>query len=481
MRPDPAFFALLTLLCSGSLAPAADFWVGNAGNDANPGSQTAPWRTIQRAVNTAGPGDNILVMPGTYREFVSFDGRSGTPGNPITLRAADPENSPLIDGSTLTVPAKQARALVWISQSSHIVVKGFEIANLASSAPGAVPIGILVEGSGRSVSLLDNDVHHIRQTRNSSKATDAHGIAVFGTGKSVPLSDITIKGNLVSDCLLGSSEALVLNGNVDGFLVEDNIVRDCNNIGIDIIGFEGVSRAKKLDRARNGIVRGNLVFNIDTFYNPAYGGDPVAGGGDRCAAGIYVDGGTSVTIENNRVANCNFGVELASESSKGVTDRIVLRNNIIHHNTSAGLIMGGYDSKRGATRDCTVTGNTLYKNDTLHTGTGQIFLQWMVGACSFTDNIIWADPHLRQMVVQDPYVPKPNYRKMALGPGVVFDRNTYYHDGGGTAAGFVVVWNAQRRAYSSLDAWRSDPGGLQADANSTFGNPGIEEPTSVTD
>ncbi len=476
MLPGQTFFALLGLLCSGGLASATDFWVGNAGNDAGPGSQAAPWRTIQRAVNAARPGDSILVMPGIYPEFVSFDGRSGTPGNPITLRAADPGDPPLIDGSTLTVPAREMRALVWINGSSHIVVQGLEIAHLASAAAGAVPIGIFVEGSGRSVALLDNDVHHIRQTRNSARGTDAHAIAVYGTGKSVPLSDITIKGNLVSDCLLGSSEAVVLNGNVDGFLVEDNTVRDCNNIGIDIIGFEGVSRGKKVDRARNGIVRGNLVLNIDTFHNPAYGGDPVSGGGDRSAAGIYVDGGTAVTIENNRVTNCNFGVELASEAPKGVTDSIILRNNILHHNTSAGLIMGGYDSKRGATRGCTVTGNTFYKNDTLHTETGQICLQWKVGNCAITDNIIWADPVLKQMVIHDPYMPKPNYRKMALGSGVVFDRNTYYHDGGGTTAGFVVIWNGRRRAYSSLDAWRSDPGGLHADANSTFGNPGIEEP-----
>lgn len=470
------FFALLGLLCSIDPAQSADFWVSNTGHDANPGSQAAPLRTIQRAVQAAGPGDSILVMPGVYPEFISFDGRSGTSGNPITLRAADPGDPPLIDGSTLRVPAGEARALVWIHQSSAIVVKGFEIANLATSAPGAVPIGILVEGSGNSIALLDNDVHHIRQTRNSPRDTDAHAIAVFGTGRSVPLSDITIKGNIVSDCLLGSSEAVVLNGNVDGFLVEENTVRDCNNIGIDIIGFEGVSRGRGLDRARNGIVRGNLVSNIDTFYNPAYGGNPVSGGGDRSAAGIYVDGGTAVTIEGNRVTNCNFGVELASEAAKGVTDHIVLRNNLIHHNMSAGLTMGGYDSKRGATRACTVSGNTFYKNDTLRTGTGQVSLQWKVSDCSFTDNIVWADPILRQMVVHDPYLPRPNYRKMALGAGVTFDRNTYYHDGGGTAAGFVVVWNGQRRSYASLEAWRSDPGGLNADANSTFGNPGIADP-----
>ncbi len=470
---------ILAVLALASPARAATYWVANSGHDGNAGSPIAPWKSIQRAVNAALPGDTILVSPGVYAEFVMFDARSGADGSPITLRAADPENPPLLDGSTLKVPAFEARAMISILNSSHVVIQGFEIAHLTTGARGAVPIGILVEGSGTSIELLDNDVHHIRQTRNSADDTDAHSIAVFGTGRSVPLSGITIARNRVAHCLLGSSEALVLNGNVDGFLVEGNTVHDCNNIGIDIIGYERVSRGRGLDRARNGVVRANLVYNIDTFYNPAYGGHPTNGGGDRSAAGIYVDGGTNVTIERNRVFQCNFGVELASEASKGSTDYIHMKDNLIHHNMSAGLTMGGYDSKRGSSRFCTVEHNTFYKNDTLRTGTGQISLQWKVSDCSFTDNIVWADAALKQMVVHDPYLPKPNFRKMSLGAGVSFDRNRYYHDGGGTVANFVVVWNGQRRAYSSLEAWRGDPGGLQADASSSFGHPGIEEPTPV--
>ena len=65
------------------------------------------------------------------------------------------------------------------------------------------------------------------------------------------ISRMVIDGNTLADLKLGSSEALVLNGNVEDFEITNNIVRNCNNIGIDIIGFEKIG-PKGFDQARNG-------------------------------------------------------------------------------------------------------------------------------------------------------------------------------------------------------------------------------------
>ncbi|MDX6765398.1 MAG: right-handed parallel beta-helix repeat-containing protein [Candidatus Methylacidiphilales bacterium] len=481
MKPTPILGCLLfagIILAGLSPAPAAEYWVATTGNDTASGSKAEPWRTIQRAVNSALAGDTISLRGGTYAEFVTFDFRSGSEGQPITLKPESGE-SVLLDGSTLTVPANTGRALVYIYNSSYIRIEGLEIANLSSAAPGAVPVGILVEGSGKGITLRDNFIHHIRQTRNALSGVDAHAIAFYGNAKAIPLSDITIAGNEIADCLLGSSEALVLNGNVENFTIENNTIHDCNNIGIDLIGYEKTSKSKTLDRARKGVVRENTVYNIDTDKNPAYGGHPDTGGGDRSAAGIYVDGGTNIIIERNHVFHCNFGIELASEAAKGSTDQITMRDNLIHHNMSAGLAIGGYDSKRGSTRNCTITHNTFYRNDTLQTGTGQISLQWYVSNCSFTHNILWADPTLKQMIVHDPYLPRPNYKKMNLGAGVAFNYNRYYHDGGDSSAVFTLVTRNLRRNYTTLAAWQADATGLLADANSTFGDPGFATPVPV--
>ena len=65
------FVAFLTALTFVTVTRAADFHVAPNGNDANPGTQTAPFRTIQHAANLAQPGDVITVHEGVYRERIS--------------------------------------------------------------------------------------------------------------------------------------------------------------------------------------------------------------------------------------------------------------------------------------------------------------------------------------------------------------------------------------------------------------------------
>ncbi len=65
------FVAFLTVLTFVTVTRAANFHVAPNGNDANPGTQTAPFRTIQHAANLAQPGDVITVHEGVYRERIS--------------------------------------------------------------------------------------------------------------------------------------------------------------------------------------------------------------------------------------------------------------------------------------------------------------------------------------------------------------------------------------------------------------------------
>lgn len=97
---------------------------------------------------------------------------------------------------------------------------------------------------------------------------------------------------------------MVLNGNIDGFVIKDNTIHDNNNIGIDMIGFEGTAmhpdeesgrNAYEADMVRNGICEGNVIYNISAEGNPAYFED---GEYDLCAGGIYVDGGQKIEIYN---------------------------------------------------------------------------------------------------------------------------------------------------------------------------------------
>lgn len=60
----------------------------NAGRDGN-GSQATPFRHIQDAAAIAQPGDEVLVAPGVYREYVD-PANAGTQENRITYRSTQP-------------------------------------------------------------------------------------------------------------------------------------------------------------------------------------------------------------------------------------------------------------------------------------------------------------------------------------------------------------------------------------------------------
>src|ERR1700730_3705952 len=61
------------------------FFVATTGSDGSGGSKTAPWRTLQHAVDTIRPGDTILVESGTYTGCRI--GNSGTASAVCTLKA----------------------------------------------------------------------------------------------------------------------------------------------------------------------------------------------------------------------------------------------------------------------------------------------------------------------------------------------------------------------------------------------------------
>ena len=70
---------------------AAEFHVAPKGNDANPGTQAAPLRTIQHAADLAQPGDLITVHEGTYRQRVSPPRGGESDANRIVYQAAPGE------------------------------------------------------------------------------------------------------------------------------------------------------------------------------------------------------------------------------------------------------------------------------------------------------------------------------------------------------------------------------------------------------
>ena len=455
---------LCTFLVLSGVLHAAERFVSPSGSNGNPGTEAQPWLTLTFSVSQLSAGDTLFARSGVYGERLILTGKSGAPGLPITVRNY-PGEAPVIDGAAITVPSGGRQGLLAITDGSYLVIQGFEIRNFTTTAGGRIPIGIQVEGTGTGVQLIGNKIHHIWQS-STNQSANGFGIAIYGTG-TTPIDAFVLEGNEVYDLRTGQSESVSLNGNVANFAVRNNVVHDCNNIGIDFIGYEG-STSTGIDRARNGVCSGNTVYNINSAYNPGYGGNFVSGGGDQSAAGIYVDGGTQIVVERNRTYHCNFGIELASEHAVGATDYIILRNNLVHHNLSSGLTMGGYDASRGITDHCQITNNVFYQNDTELGGSGQVSIQYYYQNNLFKNNIIWANSS-GQMIIH--YVTGTDPLKKAFPPGNVFDYNVYYFSGNAGDAEFGLnPTGSSNQSYYGLPAWRTAIGG---EANSAFNIPGF--------
>ena len=398
----------------------SSFYVSTTGSDSNPGTQTAPWRTVQHAADTVRAGSTVNVRGGVYEELVSIKSSGNAADGFITFQSY-PGETAVLDATHFTPSGRQG--VVTIHNQSYVRIEDFEIRNFHTAEHRLAPLGISVMGSGSHIELLKNNVHHIEQTFEGrdgpGHGANGFGIAVYGTDAKTPISELVIDGNEVHHLKTGSSESLVVNGNVTNFRITHNVVHDNNNIGIDVIGFEPTAPDPAVDQARDGVVSGNLVYNITSRGNPAYGDE-------QNSDGIYVDGGTRILIEQNVMHDADFGIELASEHKDRATSYITARNNLIYHSHTAGVSIGGYAPERGHTEHCIVINNTLYDNDTSATGSGEFQMQWNMADNIFANNIVYAGPRCL-IAVNKSQVDKQH-------PAVTIDHNLYYCASGSQAS-----------------------------------------------
>jgi hypothetical protein len=408
-------------VCVGALGQTnSSFYVSTTGADSNPGTQAAPWRTVQHAADTVRAGSTVNVRGGVYEELVSITTSGNATDGYITFRSY-PGETAVLDAQHLTPSGRQA--VLTIHNQSYVRIEGFEIRNFHTAEHRLTPLGIDVMGAGSHIELLKNNVHHIEQTfpgrDHPGSGGNGFGIAVYGTDAKTPISELVIDGNEVHHLQTGSSESLVVNGNVTNFRITHNVVHDNNNIGIDVIGFERTAPDPAVDQARDGVVSGNLVYNIHSRGNPAYQNE-------ENSDGIYVDGGTRILIEQNIMHDDDFGIELASEHKDRATSYIIARNNLIYHCHTAGVSIGGYAPERGHTDHSMVINNTLYDNDTSDTGSGEFQMQWNMADDVFANNIVYAGQRCL-ITLNRSQVDKQK-------PPVAIDHNLYYCASGAKAS-----------------------------------------------
>jgi hypothetical protein len=446
------------VLAAQPISSRPGFYVSPTGDDSNPGTMEAPWRTIQHAADAAAAGSTVNVRGGVYEERVTINASGNARGGYVTFRSY-PGETAILDGERFAPDGRSA--LLVIQNKSYVRIQGFEIRNYRTDDRRRTPIGISVLGAGTHIELLNNNVHHIEQTflgRDApGRGGNGFGIAVYGTDAKEPITDLVIDGNEVHHLKTGSSESLVVNGNVTNFRITHNVVHDNNNIGIDVIGAERTAPDPAVDQARDGLVSGNLVYNITSRGNPAYGND-------QSSDGIYVDGGTRILIERNVIHDVDFGIELASEHRGRTTSYITARNNLIYACNTAGVSIGGYGAERGGADHCTVINNTLYRNDTADTGSGEFQMQFNMTNNVFENNIVYAGS--RCLMTSSLSGPVNGNT-----PAVSMDYNLYYCVSGAETS----KWGRYPASYTGFANYVKASGN---DRHSRFADPRFVDPSN---
>jgi len=322
------------------------------------------YATIGAGLNAANPGDSVLVKAGTYTEIVNWPKSGSAAGGYIVLKAYG-DGPAIIRGGTAT---QSTAELVIISSKNYAAIIGIEIGPYTTASGSVFLKGIQVEGSSQHILIKKCKVHDIATT-NVTTSAGANAIGVFGRSASTPITDVVIDSCEIYNNLTGYSEAVSIDGNVDGFTISRNHVHDNNNIGIVIAGFYGeCAGCGAADQARHGEVCDNLVERCTSCNNPAYNGD--------CAAdGIYSDGGGKSVFERNIVSECDIGMEAGAELAGAVDDSMIVRDNLIYRCHTGGMFIGGYDTGLGWTVYCQVVNNTFYQNDSAKTGSGEFLIQ----------------------------------------------------------------------------------------------------------
>ena len=298
------------LLLLAATAEAATYYVATTGDDASPGTISAPFRTIAKGVSVMRPGDALYIRAGTYAESVDTNYMnipSGAAGIPTVISAYQNEvvtvhggvgvgNRSYVTFNGLVVDGQGVRGTVGINASSHITVSNCEIKN-------SIYDGIQFSYSlGSLPSFVTIDRCRIHDNGNPETLTPAqhHGIYVIGTNS-------TFTNNVIYNNSGSGIQQYDAGQGLDNNVYANNILYDNNTWST-----HGLYNLQ-LGAGDNTLAYNNVIYNTNAEQYAS-----------NCL-GVRFISPTNTKVYNNTISGCDVGVEVGSDSSHAT-----IKNNIIY-------------------------------------------------------------------------------------------------------------------------------------------------------
>ena len=335
--------AILFLVCYNS-ACAQIIYVATNGSNANPGtSPNFPKQTIYAAALACPAGGKVLISGGEYLETLDIP-----LNNPITITRATASDVVVINSQNHI--GTSFKSVFVISSAHDVTISYLTMKNLVGTdASNAVNIT-----GGYNISIIGCSFENIGWTNDITALPTLQSCSAIKArnGSSIEINNLIIRKTHVFNCAVGRGEAITVSGNVNGFIVDSNIVHDISNIGIDIHGNgQIVSDPNAVRyRARNGIVKNNTVYHCMSRLAES--------------AGIYFDGAENCIAEANYVYQNGIGISVGTEEIYSLIPRSnIVRNNMISDNSYGGMVIGAPPGN--LIRNTIVIGNSFFQNSTM--------------------------------------------------------------------------------------------------------------------
>lgn len=289
------FLTTFFLTCCLAIKPcyARDIIVATSGANGAAGTLAAPLKTIQDAINLANPGDIIQVRAGTYFEVFRFS-RSGTTGNPITLKNYASERVVIDLQGNYNTPSQQLLLQSAAGETTPIgwiTVQGLEIKNAYVGLKMYNAYNVLIKGNkiydsarqgilGNAYDTIfdGNVISHTGFSGAPSDSNQYHGM--YLTGQKITVTNNIFHSNLgyglqiaAYPSTLASQKIAAPNfGDAKFWLVSNNVFAfQRNRAGLNLY----------LTGATDNEIQNNIFYDNSLDYTSGANGISLVGSGPR--------------------------------------------------------------------------------------------------------------------------------------------------------------------------------------------------------
>jgi parallel beta-helix repeat protein len=326
---------LLGGLLGAAAVDAATYYTATTGSDANPGTATAPFRTVAKGVSPLRPGDTLLIKSGTYAEALNNKIPGGTSWSaPVTV-AAYPGHT-----VTLRPPINSGYVLMFSHAARQYIVVDGLILDAINVTKGVVYIGTSAGGTSHHIRLKNSEVKNAQLTNTNADPTTPHGQGIF--------VDAGADGNEFINLKVHDNGASDFD---HGFYIRSssNLIERCQvyrnaGWGLNIFSTTGT-------HVNNNIIRNNKI----------YDNARVGPRGD----GIVVSSGNGNLVYNNLIWGNKKGIQVTRASHTKVY------NNTVYANQTTGILISS------STYNSRIQNNIVYGNAQAirNDGTGTLLAQ----------------------------------------------------------------------------------------------------------